>query len=187
MRLVCPAIDEFGVQGVLGLVPAHWWVELCFSSWVSSFRALGSQSWLQFTVGWGQFLTWLAVGSQMSHSRCPHTVMWGQIPELLAESSKVSQTKYLPSGTLCWNSVAPGDCVGLLVGGLFPGMADCKAGVTVVAVVCLLVGGAGSWGCWLQGPGVVHELVFWGTFGWGCGPGCTRAVAYPLMGKIGPG
>ena len=42
MRLVCPAIDEFGVQGVLGLVPAHWWVELCFCSWVSSCRALGA-------------------------------------------------------------------------------------------------------------------------------------------------
>ena len=94
-------------------------------------------------------------------------MVWGQIPELLAESSKVSQTWCLLAGTLCWDSVALGACVGLLVGDLFPGMAGCRAGVTPVAVVCLLVCGAGSWVLWLQGPGGVQEFVFWAIGGWG--------------------
>ena len=64
-------------------------------------------------------------------------------------------------------SVALGAGVGLLVGGLFPGMAGCRAGVTLVTVVCLLVCGSGSWVLWLQGPGGVQELVFWPMGGWG--------------------
>lgn len=81
----------------------------------------------------------------MSHRGLPHTAVRDQIPELLAESSIVSQTWCLLAGTLCWDSVALGAGVGLLVGGLFPGMAGCRAGVTLVTVVCLLVCGSGSW------------------------------------------
>ena len=103
----------------------------------------------------------------MSHRGLPHTAVRDQIPLLLAESSKVSKTWCLLAGTLCWDSVALGAGVGLLVGGLFPGMAGCRAGVTLVAVVCLLVCGAGSWVLWLQGPGGVQELVFWAMGGWG--------------------
>lgn len=58
----------------------------------------------------------------MSHRGFPHTAVWGQIPELLAESSKVPQTWCLLAGTLYWDSVALEIGVGLLVGGIFPGM-----------------------------------------------------------------
>ena len=63
--------------------------------------------------------------------------------------------------------MALGAGVGLLVDDVFPGRAGCRAGVTPVAVVCLLVCGVGSWVLWLQSPGVVQELVFWATLGWG--------------------
>ena len=103
----------------------------------------------------------------MSQRGLPQTAVWGRIPELLAESSKVSQTWGRLAGTLCWDSVALGAGVGLLVGDLSPGRAGCRAGVTPVAVVCLLVCGAGSWILWLQGSGGVQELVFGAIGGWG--------------------
>ena len=79
----------------------------------------------------------------------------------------MSQTWCELAGRLCWDSVALGADVGLLVDDVFPGMAGCKAGVTLVAVVCLLVCGAGSWIPWLQGSGGVQELVFGAIGGWG--------------------
>ena len=72
----------------------------------------------------------------------------------------MSQTWCELAGRLCWDSVALGAGVGLLVGDLSPSRAGCRAGVTPVAIVCLLVGGAGSWVLWLQDPRGVQELVF---------------------------
>lgn len=121
----------------------------------------------------------------MSQRGLPHTAVWSQISELLAESSKSVPDPGVSLLVHCASSVALGAGVGLLVGDLFPGMAGCRAGVTSVAVVCLLVCGAGSWVLWLQGPGSPRVRVL-GHRWLGLGPGHTRAGAYPLMGKTGP-
>lgn len=146
----------------------------------------GSQRWFQSTVGWSQFLTWLAVGP-----RCPkggfHTLQCGarfQSCWLRAQSvpDLVSPCWYTVLG-----SVALGAGVGLLVGDLFPGMAGCRAGVT--GCRCLPAG-VWSW-FWVLlepgHPGGVQEFVFWAIGGWGWVQGILGAGAYPLMGKTGPG
>lgn len=119
----------------------------------------------------------------MSHRGFPHTAVWGQIPELLAESSKVSQTWCLLAGTLCWGSVALGTGVGLLVGDLFPAVAGCRAGC------CCLPASGWSWflGSLTSGLWRSPEVGVLGHWWMGLGTRNTRAGAYSLMGKTGPG
>ena len=122
----------------------------------------------------------------MSQRGLPHTVVWGQIPELLAESSKVSQTWCLLAGTLCWDQWLLGlvwvcwwvtyflvwQAAGRELPRLLLSACWCVELVLGFSGFRALEGSKSS--CF--GPLVAEA-----------GSGHTRAGAYPLMGKTGPG
>ena len=157
-------VGRGGVQETPGLVTPHWWVNPVpetspgplagrAKSWGLAVGAQVSQSWCQTTVGWGRFLTQLAVRSGLSQSLCWPASWQGQGPagpELLLAH--------------CWEGLVCRlqgcDCPVAIVCPLV-----CEAGRESRA--CTLevgarnsgagayphVGRAGSWGLWLQGSG----------------------------------